>query len=111
MKNIFYYVAMSVVLLSGCVATPNYMADANDMLSTSLAFSPAVSPEGARSFTAVGHNIKPSYAPPDYSFEKTHRMLISAELGKRQYCMDGYTVNKKADQPSASMTIYEGVCK
>ena len=111
MKIKLGYVLLSVALMTGCVSVPDYSGMQNDMLSRSITINSFTSPEGKQTFRAVGHNVFPSIVPQGQTIENWHHMLISMEMGKRQYCQNGYTFDKTTMPPDLNMTIYDGTCK
>lgn len=98
-----FVVALLLGSMLGCASLME------DDLIEITAFNPYVTKDGKQSFRFVAKNKLPSYYK-NADVQQTHEVLISNELGKRQYCMKGYEiVNKTAGIDDT--IIYEGVCK
>ena len=91
-------------LLSGCSSV--FMSDTSNMVT---AFAPQIEKDGTRTFTFIANKNFPTYGS-GASYTEIHEKLISSELGKRQYCMEGYEI-VSSQEVSGGNIFYTGRCK
>ena len=71
-------------------------------------FNPYITKDGQQSFRFVANNKLPSYYK-DADIQQIHEAWISNEMGRRQYCTNGYNIESQTN--SGEFIVYEGTCK
>jgi hypothetical protein len=100
--------AIAALVMTGCAA----MDPLRDVPTLASNFSPTISKNGTKgfTFTAVGNGDATIQATAE-----DHERMISRELGRRQFCMNGYDIlgsDRKASESGSSYVVtYTGRCK
>lgn len=96
-------ILLSALTLAGCMShTP---------IIPITSFTPTIDPDGNQKFIfAASADFPDSYNIPPDGVEEAHMGLLSAEIGRRQICLKGYTITAK-QQGAYNIITYTGQCK
>jgi len=100
----FIGITIVTILLSGCM-TLEY-----DMLYSQVHIKPIMSPDGKKTFMVNAHNHLPSYEK-NKTIKEFHKEIIPYEMGKVNYCENGYEIDYENPKHVSDFVVYNGVCK
>lgn len=92
------------ILLSAC--TPLEY----DILYSQVHIKPIMSPDGKKTFIVNAHNHLPSYEK-NKAITEFHKEIIPYEMGKVNYCSNGYIIDYKNPKHAGEYLVYNGGCK
>ena len=98
------FIIIMACVASGCVSM------GYDEIYSQVTITPTMDPDGTKTFSVIGLNRLPSYAT-NLTPENYHARMIQMEMGKQNYCPDGYSINPASTERSKDVTIYHGTCK